>query len=504
VDAEREALRRLEALLDRGEDPERAAKAALAVSKECAQAWLLLADAATSREEARDRVRRAVEAATRALGEAGLREGRGRLGATPEGVDYLHALAALARHQVAEDRAAQAIQTLQGVLAMDPSDPVSVRGDLLLLLLAEARDDEAEDLVTGYPDEPNADWSYARALLRRRRAEDPEALERATRALDHAVAAHASAGRAIAADPTSTVRGLPTADPVVRAAWEDTEGALDWLRERLAAHEAAPAAAGSPSSRASAQDAEADRRFSAREFAAEAWDAAGGRREELARKSLAIWPDCADAWLALESVAREPGERVRRAREGLAAATRAAAGAGRDDEDARAVHRARATLVAALRSAGAPLEALDEERRLVAQDVDDTTGAALPHAGRLLAAGLDEEAGTLLVRHAQDASPGWPWARVLAHRRKGDGVGAAFALAEAMLTAPLVAPLLLARGSRLPRPVDAGSADAWDHAHRTARALLAAWESTPGALDWLRSKMPATSARSRSSPRRNT
>src|SRR5205814_1967212 len=150
--ARQRALATLHESLDHGNDPEVAARAALAVSEECVEAWLLLADFARSAMEARDLVRRAVETATHVLGEAGLREGRGRLGATADGVAYLHALAALARSQVGEDRAAQAIQTLEGLLAMDPADPVGVRGDLLLLLLAEARDDEAEELVSAYPE----------------------------------------------------------------------------------------------------------------------------------------------------------------------------------------------------------------------------------------------------------------------------------------------------------------------------------------------------------------
>src|SRR5205814_10033570 len=63
--------------LDRGDDPEVAARAALQVSGECVEAWLLLADFATGPVEARGLVRRAVETATHVLGEAGLREGRG-------------------------------------------------------------------------------------------------------------------------------------------------------------------------------------------------------------------------------------------------------------------------------------------------------------------------------------------------------------------------------------------------------------------------------------------
>src|SRR5207245_1071918 len=83
------------------------------------------------------------------------------------------------------------------------------------------------------------------------------------------------------------------------------------------------------------------------------------------------------------------------------------------------------------------------------------------------------------ARRAEDAGPGFAWARVLARRRAGEHVAAAFSLAEALTVAPLVAPLLLARGSRLPEPESAGSLDAWRQAERAARALLPAWAATP-------------------------
>src|SRR5262245_39956673 len=471
-----DARRLLHERLDRGDDPEDAANAALSASNECVEAWLVLADCATSLVEARARVRKAVEAAVKSLGEAGLREGRGRLGATPEGLAYLHALAALARHQVAEDRAEQAIQTLSGLLAMDPADPAAVRGDLLLLLLAEARDDEASDLVARYPEEANADWMFAAALLRRRRATDADSLARATEPLARAIGRFPAYARALSAPADAPPRGGAAADPVVRGGWEDTEGAFDWLRATLAASEASPQAGTPPKTGAAALDAEADKRFSAKEHAAEAWEASGARRVELARQALDLWPDCVDAWLALESAGRDAGERVRAAESAVAAGARVLhrdpAGppvpAG-DGEDARLYLRARAALAAARRDARDEEGACAEERRLVAEDPDDATGAALSIAARALATGRDADARALLERHAEDAAPGWAWARVLARRREDDRVAAAFALSEAMLVAPLVAQVLLAHGARVTGPLDEGPPDPQVHEVRVAR-----------------------------------
>ncbi|MBL9087181.1 MAG: hypothetical protein JNM10_08550, partial [Planctomycetia bacterium] len=316
-DARERARAVLERELDRGADLEQAARAALRVSEECAEAWLLLADAARTPEDARSRVRRAVAVATAALGSARLAAERGRLADTPDGVAYLHALAALARAQSAEERGPQAVQTLQHVLAADPRDPVAVRGDLLLLLLATGRDDEAEELVAAYPDEANADWSFGRALLRRRRATDAAGLERAGAALDRAITRFPGAARALAGDPAAPTRG-PRVDPLLAQAWADTDTALAWLAERLAAPAAPPVVAAAPST-----PPDADRRFSALEHVEEALDQPPERREPLALRALDLWPDCAAAWRILADVADDLPTRRARLVEAVAAGRRA-------------------------------------------------------------------------------------------------------------------------------------------------------------------------------------
>ena len=493
--------------LDRGNDPELAAKAALAVSPECVEAWLLLADFAIGPAEARGFVRRAVETATHVLGEAGLRQGRGRLGETADGVAYLHALAALARHQVGEDRAAQAIQTLTGVLAMDPADPARVRGDLLWLLLSEARDDEADELVAAWPEESSADWMYGRALTKRRRAMGDDGLERADAALDRAIARFPAQGEALARDPRAAPPpGTTPADPVVRGAWEATDGALAWLAERLAAR-GAPTTPPAARPRTDA-DRQADRRFAAREHVAEALEERGPRREALARAALAIWPDCADAWRAIADAAPAPAARTAALREAVAAGLRAlgcdavgdASPAG-DSEEARSLFAARVALAESLRAAGDAAGALEEERRLLVEDEDDVAGAAAAAVARLLAAGRDAEAAPHLERRAEDAAPAWAWLRVVAALRANDRVAAAFALAEATLTAPLVGTFLAAGGTRFPHAQNAAAAAAQLEAERAARAVEPAFEATAGAREWLRARRPAPPTPSRGGPR---
>ena len=486
--------------MDRGADLEAAARAALKVSGECAEAWLLLADAARTPDEARSRVRRAVAVATAALGSARLAAERGRLADTPDGVAYLHALAALARVQSAEERGPQAVQTLQHVLAADPRDPVAVRGDLLLLLLATGRDDEAEELVAAYPDEANADWSFGRALLRRRRAADPAGLERATAALDRALARFPEAARALAGEPVPPTRG-PRVDPLLAQAWADTDTALAWLAERLAAP--APVASASPA--VPAPD-DADRRFSALEHVEEALDLPPERREDLARRALELWPDCAAAWQVLADVAPDLRTRRERLGEAVAAGHRALRRAPDgppspvgDGDDARALLAARDALAGALRAGGDEEGALAQERALLAEDPDDPRGVGLRHVARLFVLGRGAEAEAVLATRAEDASPGWVWARVLAARRRGERVAASFALSEATMVASFVGPLLLARGGKVPRP-DGLSRDGFEACRTAANLLRPAFEATDGALAWLAGVLPRPPDSSRGRP----
>ena len=64
----------------------------------------------------------------------------------------------------------------------------------------------------------------------------------------------------------------------------------------------------------------AEPRFRAEDLVYEAWEAAGPRRAVLARKALALWPDCADGYVLLAQAAssleeaRDLLERCRRRR----------------------------------------------------------------------------------------------------------------------------------------------------------------------------------------------
>lgn len=488
--------------LDRGVDPEIAVRLALRVSEECVEALLVHADGAVSLDESRQRIRRAVEVATEVLGERALREGRGRLGADPDGLNYLHALSALARVQTAEDRAEQAVQTLQAILEMDPSDPVAVRGDLLLLLLALARDEEAEELVATHPNEARLDWTFARALLRRRRALDEPSLARATEALDGAVAAFPAAAREWVEGSTSARTGRGAIDPLLVQAFEDTEGAVEWVRARVVAFGARTPLPSPPGPDAAADD----RRFTAIECVEEAFEVEGPRREALAQRALELWPDAADAWRALATVTHSDDERIACLEKAVAAAHRALARNPKaapstlpDDEDGRRALVARRALVEALRAAGRAAAVEAHERRMLIEDPDDTTRTAVEFAVRLLVEGRDGEVAPLVEAHGEDASPDWTWLRVLVRRRAGDTVGSAFALGDATLVAPLIGEFL--RFGRTPPRRDDDVHDAsWTEAVAVSGRIRPAWDVSPAALAWLRAQRPPPRTSSRAAP----
>ena len=250
----------------------------------------------------------------------------------------------------------------------------------------------------------------------------------------------------------------------------------------------------------------ADRRFSAQEHVEEAWEATGGRREALARRALELWPDASDAWRVIASLGRTPADRVGALTQAVAAAERAsgrvpgaASAAFLDDEDGRRACRARHELVGALLEAGRGADAEKHARRLLVEDPDDTTKGAVEWAVRLLVGGRDAEAATLVDAHAEEAAPDWSWLAVLLARRAGDRIRSAFALGEAVLTAPRVGELL--RFGKVParREEDPDEAS-WREAGAVVARIRPAWEATPEAISWLRAQRPPPRSSSRASP----
>ncbi|HEY1391071.1 MAG TPA: hypothetical protein VGF38_21220 [Ktedonobacterales bacterium] len=145
------------------------ARQALTISADCADAYVLLAEAATDPQEARHLYEQGVAAGERALGEETFREESGHFWGLVETRPYMRAREGLAHVLWHLEERAGAIEHAEALLHLNPGDNQGIRYVLASWLLA-VRDEEAlEQLLGQYPDEWSAHWGYTQALLAFRR-----------------------------------------------------------------------------------------------------------------------------------------------------------------------------------------------------------------------------------------------------------------------------------------------------------------------------------------------
>jgi tetratricopeptide (TPR) repeat protein len=139
---------------------------ALAISPNCADAYVLLA------EEEADTVQRAlayyeqgVAAGERALGKEFFEENTGHFWGILETRPYMRARQGLADALWRLKRQEEARDHFRDMLRLNPGDNQGIRDLLLALLLEMERDDEARQLLEQYRDEWTAVWLYTGALL---------------------------------------------------------------------------------------------------------------------------------------------------------------------------------------------------------------------------------------------------------------------------------------------------------------------------------------------------
>jgi tetratricopeptide (TPR) repeat protein len=151
------------------------ARKALTLSPDCADAYVLLAEAATDPQEARRLYEQGIAAGERALGVetlTALRQEEGAFWGLVETRPYLRAREGLAHVLWHLGERAAAIEQGQALLRLNPGDNQGIRYLLATWLLAVG-DAEAEtaleELLAQYPDEWSAHWAYTRALQAFRR-----------------------------------------------------------------------------------------------------------------------------------------------------------------------------------------------------------------------------------------------------------------------------------------------------------------------------------------------
>ena len=141
------------------------AREALAISPDCADAYLLLAEeTASSAEEARELLTQGVAAGERALGPAPFEEDVGHFWGLLETRPYMRARAALAETLWALDRREEAVEHQRELLRLNPNDNQGLRYRQAEWLLWLDRYDELDELFATYEEDAAAAFAYTKAL----------------------------------------------------------------------------------------------------------------------------------------------------------------------------------------------------------------------------------------------------------------------------------------------------------------------------------------------------
>lgn len=212
---------------------------ALAICPDCADAYTMQAELASSVPDARDLYLAAVAAAERVLGEAVFTEDVGHFWGLIETRPYMRARAGLAQALWLVGERSAAIAHYQDLLRLNPNDNQGLRYDLARWLMLTNDTAGMTRLMDRYDDA--ADWLYTKALWLFR----TKARAKATRALKAALAANPFVP-AYLLGAKALPRTLPhyvglgdsaEAEAYVAAAteeWDTTPGAIEWLVKGMA------------------------------------------------------------------------------------------------------------------------------------------------------------------------------------------------------------------------------------------------------------------------------
>ena len=217
----------------------KAARKALELSPDCADAYVVLAEEARSCKEALELFEKGVAAGERALGPQAFQENVGHFWGVLETRPYMRAREGLASSFWMMGRRDEAIAHLQEMLRLNPGDNQGVRYTLAGWLLSEGRDEELARLLEQF-DEVSAHWLYDRALLAfRKHGDTPEArtlLGEARKANVH-VPAYLLTHEPLPLDRPGYYSPGDQNEARLYVAgalsgWKATPGAIPWLKEQ--------------------------------------------------------------------------------------------------------------------------------------------------------------------------------------------------------------------------------------------------------------------------------
>lgn len=218
------------------------AREALAISPDCADAYLLLAEeAAPTLEEARALLEQGVAAGERALGPRVFTEDAGDFWSLVETRPYMRARAALAALLWKLGCREEALEHGRELLRLNPNDNQGVRYQQAEWLLWLERFDELDVLLSQYEDDCTAAFAYTKALAGYRcEGDSPETRRLLTeaRAVNPHVPAYLTGKKRLPRRLPDYVGFGDASEAVDYAAgaaaiWASVPGAVDWLTGRL-------------------------------------------------------------------------------------------------------------------------------------------------------------------------------------------------------------------------------------------------------------------------------
>jgi tetratricopeptide (TPR) repeat protein len=222
------------------------AKQALAISEDCADAYVLLAEeTAKDPKQAKDLYEKGVAAGERAIkaqfGEAIFEEDPDFFWNVMETRPYMRALEGLAISLWELEDHTKAIEIYQQMLKLNPNDNQGVRYVLASCLLKKERHEELEKLLEEYNEDASAEWAYSRALLAFRKEGDGKTSNSLLKA--------AIKSNRFVPDYLIGNKRMPTVPPAYmshgddseainyavsgKTLWQDTPGAIEWLQTNI-------------------------------------------------------------------------------------------------------------------------------------------------------------------------------------------------------------------------------------------------------------------------------
>lgn len=219
------------------------ARRALDLSKDCADAYVILAEDAKTKEAALALFRKGLDAGKRALDPGIFAKSMGKFWEIMETRPYMRARLGLAECLWDLGKRDEALEHLRELMRLNPADDQGVRYILLQCLLESGADDELGALLDRYGDDTSPEIKFTHALWMFRRqgpGRDADArLKEAVKANPHVPAyllkkkqlskrVHAAAREGSEEEAEAYVSGA--ADT-----WYRTLGALDWLSDRAPA-----------------------------------------------------------------------------------------------------------------------------------------------------------------------------------------------------------------------------------------------------------------------------